>query len=93
MIDKVLNRISLFLAGVLTTSVIFAIVIKTINNTFGLLLAFVACIVMSYFGIKKTEKESKQRIVIYGIITALITITILSIIVWQLLANSLESVL
>lgn len=93
MIDKVLSKISLFLVGVLATSVIFAVVIKVINNTFGIALAFIACITIIYFGIQKTKRGQKKRTMLYGMITALVTILVASIILWQIISNSLAEVL
>ncbi len=93
MINKVLNRISLFLIGILATSIVFAVLIKLINNTFGIALSFIVCIVIIYFGVKKTRKGQNKRIITYGMITSLITISVAAIILWKILANSLAQVL
>ena len=78
----ILQKISYFLSGFFLTLFTFAILLKIINNLWGVIIALLINFAASGFMLKKFPATSPRRLIGIGAITSVIMLVVVFAVLW-----------
>jgi hypothetical protein len=86
----ILEYLTLILAGIFITSIVFALLTKPLGE-FGVYLGILLCGAIVFCGFYYVEKGTKLRAVTWGILGTLIFCTVLFIVALEFISSALQN--
>jgi hypothetical protein len=89
---SILSKISYFLAGVLLCMLIFSIFARILTNVWGMTLGVLVNVAFAGYIFNKWKLNRKLKTVVWGIVSTVILIILISITLWTLLFSLFDQI-